>query len=98
VNVQSCVGYWVCFGTRGIVLCKSRDVRIVQDAGGEINTGRKEDEGVGGKKGYIYLSSCDLIHILRLLVNEHIAAQLSSCTTTRHLINKEPRDEIQYLP
>jgi len=28
VNVQSCVGYRVCFGTRGIVLCKSRDVEI----------------------------------------------------------------------
>jgi hypothetical protein len=27
----------VCFGTRGIVLCKSRDVEIVQDAGGVFN-------------------------------------------------------------
>ena len=26
--VQSCVGYQVCFGTRSIVLCKSRDVEI----------------------------------------------------------------------
>jgi hypothetical protein len=25
---QSCVHYWVCFGMRGIVLCKSRDVEI----------------------------------------------------------------------
>jgi hypothetical protein len=28
VNVQSCVSYQVCFGTRGVVLCKSRDVEI----------------------------------------------------------------------
>jgi hypothetical protein len=26
--VQSCVGYWVCFGTRGVVICKSREVEI----------------------------------------------------------------------
>jgi len=50
VNVQSSVGYQVCVGTRGIVLCKSRDVEIVQDAGGEFNTGRKENRGEGGKK------------------------------------------------
>jgi len=28
VNIQSCVGYRVCFGTRGFVLCKSCDVNI----------------------------------------------------------------------
>jgi len=28
----------VCFGTRVVVLCKSRDVEIVQDAGGVFNT------------------------------------------------------------
>jgi len=27
-KVQSCVGYRVCFGTRGVVLCKSGDVKI----------------------------------------------------------------------
>jgi len=64
VNVQSCEGYSVCFGTRGVVLCKSRDVEIVQDAGGVFYTGRKENGGVGGKTGYIYSSSCDLNHIL----------------------------------
>ena len=37
MNVQSCVGYRVCFGTRGVVLCKLRDVEIVQDAGGVFN-------------------------------------------------------------
>jgi len=40
VNVQSCVGYRVCFGTRGVVVCKSRDVEIVQDAGGVFNCWR----------------------------------------------------------
>jgi hypothetical protein len=28
VNRHSCVGYRVCFGTRGVVLCNSRDVEI----------------------------------------------------------------------
>jgi len=27
-KVQRCVGYRVCFGTRGIVFCKSADVEI----------------------------------------------------------------------
>jgi len=59
VNVQSCVGAQVCFGTRGIVLSKSHDVEIAQDAGGVFNTGGKEKGGLCGKKGYIYSSSCD---------------------------------------
>jgi hypothetical protein len=49
---------------RGIVLCKSHDIKIVQDAAGVFNPGAKDSAGVGGKKGYIYSSSCDLIHIL----------------------------------
>jgi len=36
-------------------------------AGGVFNTGGKENRGVGGKKGYIYSSSCDLVHILRFV-------------------------------
>jgi len=40
VNVQSCVRYRVCFGTRGVVLCKSCDVEIVQDARGVFNCWR----------------------------------------------------------
>jgi len=32
-------------------LCKSRDIEIVQDAGGVYHTGGKEKGGVGGKKG-----------------------------------------------
>ena len=27
-KLQSCVGYWVCFGMRGIILCKSHEVKI----------------------------------------------------------------------
>jgi len=65
VNLQSRAGYRVCFGTRDVVLCKSRDVEKVQDAAGVFNTGGKDNGGVGGQKGYIYSSSCDLIHILR---------------------------------
>jgi len=67
VNVRSCVVYQVCIGTRGVVLGKSRDVEIVQDAGSVFNMGGKENGGVGGKKGYIYSSSCDLIHILHFV-------------------------------
>ena len=51
----------MCFGTRGVVLCKSRDVEIVQDTGCVFNMGGIENGGVGGKKGYIYPSSCDLL-------------------------------------
>jgi hypothetical protein len=47
----------VCFGTRGVVLCQSRDVKIVQDAAGELYMGGKDTGGVGRKKGYIDSSS-----------------------------------------
>jgi len=57
----------VCFGTRGVVLCKSHDVERVEHAGGVLNTGGKENGGKGGKKGYIYSSSYNLIHILRFV-------------------------------
>jgi hypothetical protein len=42
---------------RGVVLFKSRDVKIVQDAAGALNTGGKDNGGAGGKKEYIYSSS-----------------------------------------
>jgi len=48
----------VCFGTRGVLWRKSHDVEIVQDAGSLFNTGGKENGSLGGKKGYIYVSSC----------------------------------------
>jgi len=62
----------VCFGTKGIVLSKSHNVEIVQDAvcliaGSVFNTGGKENGGVVGKKGYINSSSCNLIHILHFV-------------------------------
>jgi len=66
-NIQSCVGYRVCFGARGVVLCKSHDVERVEDGGGVFNTGGKENRGVGVKKGYIYSSCCELIHILHFV-------------------------------
>jgi len=37
VNGHSCASYLVCSGMSGVVLCKSRDVEIVQDAGGVFN-------------------------------------------------------------
>jgi len=36
-------------------------------ARGGFNTGGKENQGVGGKKGYIYLGSCNLVYILRFV-------------------------------
>jgi len=45
------------------VMCVER----VQDAGVVLNMGGNESGGEGGKKGYIYSSSCDLIHNLRFV-------------------------------
>jgi len=42
-------------------------VERVEDAGGVLNMGGTENGGEGGKKGYIYSSSCDLIHMLRFV-------------------------------
>ena len=36
-------------------------------AGGVCMTGGKENRGVGGKKGNIYSSSCDLVHFLHFV-------------------------------
>jgi hypothetical protein len=45
-KVQSCVAYWVCCGTRGVVLYMSRDVKIRILLGGIIREEkRKEVEG-----------------------------------------------------
>ena len=57
----------MCFGMRGVVLCKSRDVERVENAGCVLNTEEKENGGNGGKKGYIYSSACDLIHVLHFI-------------------------------
>ena len=37
----------------------SHYIQIVEDAGGVFNRGEKGNGGVGGKKGYIYSSSCN---------------------------------------
>ena len=62
----------------GILLCKSRDVKIVYDADGVFNLGGIENGGVGRKKGYIYFSSCDFFIQLVLLDHEHRKARPSS--------------------
>ena len=51
----------MCFGTGGIVQCKSRDFERVQDSGGVLNMGGKENGDQDGKKGYIYSSSSDFL-------------------------------------
>jgi hypothetical protein len=75
-------------------LCKSRVVERVQDPGSVFNTGGKQNGLEGGKIEYIYSSSCDFLVELVLLVNGPKTAQPSSCRATRHLMNKEPRNEI----
>jgi len=65
-NVQGCVGYQLCYGPRGIVICRSSEVEIIRDAAGVFNAGGHENGGVGGKKGYIYSSSCNfLVQLVR---------------------------------
>ena len=68
----------------GVVSCNSVDVVRVEDAGGVLNQGGKDNGGEGGKKDDIYSSSCVL------LVNEHKKAQHSSCTPSSHFMNQEP--------
>jgi hypothetical protein len=48
-NIQSWVGYRVCFGTRGVVLCKSRVLERVQDPGSVFNTGGEQTGGEAWK-------------------------------------------------
>jgi len=52
-NFQSCVDYQVCFGTGGVVWCKSGVDERVQDPGSAFNMGGEQDGGEGGKMGYI---------------------------------------------
>jgi hypothetical protein len=47
VNKQSWVGYRVSFGTRGIVLWKSRNGMILQNDAGVCNTEGKYNGSVG---------------------------------------------------
>jgi hypothetical protein len=72
---------------RGVVVCKSRDVVRVEHAGIVLNLKGKENEGVGRKKGYRYLISCDFLVQLALLVNEHKLAPPSSGKTTTYVIS-----------
>jgi hypothetical protein len=62
--MPNCVGYVVCITARGVILCKTRDVDGIEDTRSEVNPGRRENGGVDGKKGYLYSSSRNLIHIL----------------------------------
>jgi hypothetical protein len=44
---------------RDVVLNKSRDVEIVQDAGGVFHVGGKVNRDVDAKKGYIFSNFCN---------------------------------------
>jgi hypothetical protein len=71
-------------------LCKLHVVEMVQDPGSVFNTGGTQNGGEGGQMRYIYSNSWDFLVQLVLLVNEHKMAQLSSCRTTRNLMNGKP--------
>jgi len=66
---------------RGSVLRKSRDVEIVQVAGGVFRTGGQQNGGVGGKQGFMYWSSCDFL--IQLVRN----ASFGSCPVFCGLMN-----------
>jgi hypothetical protein len=55
------------FGITSVILRKSLDIEIVQDAATVFDTGENNNGGVGRKKGYRYSSYCDLIHIRRFV-------------------------------
>jgi len=95
-NIQRCVGYPVCCAMRDVFYCKSHDVEIDQDAVSVFDNWGKENGGVGGKNRYINSRSYNILVELVSLFNEHKMAQPSSCTTSRHLVHEEPRDEIHY--
>jgi hypothetical protein len=77
----------------GTVLGMSHDVEGDEDAGGMLNTGGKENGGVGAKNGCIYSSSCDFFIQHVSLFNEHKTAQPASCRTTRPLTTRKPLEE-----
>jgi len=52
VNVQSWVGYRVCFGTTGVVLCKSRDVEIRMRSVGIIREEKRMEMKAGRRDIY----------------------------------------------
>jgi hypothetical protein len=75
-------------------LYKSHVIERVQESGGVITIGAKQNVGEGGRMGYIYSSSCDFFVELGLFVINHKTAQPSSCITARHLMNEKPRKQI----
>jgi hypothetical protein len=86
---------------RGVVLCKSRDVEIVQDAGSEFNFwwcvqyGRKRELRCRWEE-WIYIPEFlrfGSYPVFFWLMNTN-TAQTSSWTTNRHLMYEEPRVEI----
>ena len=91
---QSCVGYRVCFGMRGIVFCNSRDVKIRMPSVCIIQEEKWKKVYAGRRDIYTRVPAISWFNLWVLLVNEHKTAQPSSCRTTCHLVNDKPRDEI----
>jgi hypothetical protein len=89
-NIQSWVDDRVCFGVRGIILCRSHVVERVQDAGGVFDTTRKKNGGEDGKMESINSSYSDVLVQLFSLANKHNTARSSSCKTASDLMNENP--------
>ena len=64
-------------------MCKLHDVEIVQGFGGVFNTAQNGKGGVGGKKGYIYLSSSDFLVQFGRYDNFYSHSKFCRLTNTR---------------
>jgi hypothetical protein len=104
-NIKSFEGNQECIEMRGVGVNQLCNVDIDQHEGGELNEGRKEKEGVGGKKKYIYSSS-----LVQHMGHDNFDSYLAFCwlmntqcpslhltPSARHLVNEKPRDKIHYL-
>lgn len=93
--LRSCLRYRVFLGTKVIVMCKSCNVKPVENVCRVANMKGNDRGGVGGQKGYVYSSSGDVFIQLVLLVNEHQTSQSSLGTTTTHDTHVKFQPEIQ---
>ena len=93
-KIQRCVGYRVGFGTRGVVLSKSRDVKMRMLSVCIIREQKRKEVYAGRRDIYTQVSVMSWFNLWVLLVNERKMAQPSFWRTTCHLMNDKPRDKI----
>jgi len=86
----------VCFGTRGGVLCKSGDVKFRMLSVCIIQEEKRKVVYAGSRDIYTRVPAISSFNLYIVLVNDHKTVHLSSCRTTRHLMNDKAPEEIQY--